>query len=337
MFSGLYFLQFLLLNSNLQLDKLILIKRWVNYKFFLIIPFILISWMINTYRSGDWQNLTYLYFNILFIYYILLARLPKLKFFSIAVSDLLLIAHCILIFLEGSTGRAAGLLGVNGAFVFLVFSLSHQNHRGRLFFLLFMSLFIAYFTGSRSTLVLTSAIFIYLTLKIDLSGKFRVLIKLVFLLMSVSIVYISIEYVLDNMLRGITLELVLTIADLNYSEIVDKFSDSPLISDLDRLASINVFLQNFDLSCTFGCYWDHERPLHNTLLELIYYTGILGMVTVCVFLVQLFKLTISSVPSGILMACASIALITGPIQFYPIYYYSLKMLMNNLRAGKELV
>lgn len=336
MFSSFYFLQNILLNLNLQLDKIVLLTRYVDYKFLLIIPFILISWVTNTYRSGDWQSLTYLYINILFIYFIFLARLPKLGNFSSLVSNLILIVHCLTIIYEGAEGRAHGLLGVNGAFVFLIFSLSQQNDRKKLFFLFLVSLVIAYFTASRSTFLLSLGILIYLSFKTDLPRIGQAIVKMCTLLFFGLTIYITIDYVHTTMLRGISFELILEVINLDYEEIVDKYSKTPAISDLDRLSSLKVFLRSFDLTCLFGCYWEHTRPLHNSLLELIFYTGILGFVTVFVLLTQLYKLTKRCLPSGVLMSCASIALITGPIQFFPIYYYSLKMLMTKLKKKEGL-
>lgn len=337
MFSSLYFFQNILFNLNLQLDKIILLTRYVNYKFLLVIPVIFISWLINTYQTADWHNLTYLYLNILFIYFIFLSRLPKLGKFSLLFSNFVLIVHAFMIFFEASSFRAQGILGANGAFVFLVFSLSQRIEKKHLLFLFLLSSFIAYFQASRSTLVLSLGIITYLSLKTDLPRNIRVVVQYCILLAIGIFIYLIAEYISTSMLRGISLELILEVENLNYEEIIDKFSDTPLISDLDRLLSLKVFLQNFDLTCLFGCYWTHERPLHNTVLELIFFTGMLGMVTVYVLLMQLFNLTKRCIASGLLMCCASLALITGPIQFFPLYYYSLRMLLITLREKTGLI
>ena len=338
MFTSLFFLQKYIFIFNIQLDKLFLFGRYVNKLFIPIVFYLVICLFVNSVRSFEIFEMLYLYFNISFIYFLLFTRISRNLNWSYIISDFILIIHVISLVMEpGSEGRGQGLLGANGAFVFLVFSLSDISKRKRLLLLFILSGLISYYTEQRSALLLTIGLSSYLVFSSKSVGKKplrKLVLLLIFLVPSVAMFLI---YGSDFLSRGITLAMIADAQNLSYEKMVANYSGINAISDLERLHHVYVFFQEFNYNCIFGCYWQYARPLHSNLLEITYFTGILGVLTVSWYVGILFRLLTKSVESCVLMVTASIVLVIGPIQFYPIYYLGLRLLYYNLDKATEAV
>lgn len=329
MFAVVYILM-LIYGVNLQLDKLFAFGKKFSFGTFDFILSILLlcsllDRLLSSSTDADFAATLYLFFNIFIIATILCTYSFERYRFSAIVIWIVLILNLIAMSVEefDIIGRKQGILGTNGAAVLIIFLFSIITGRVQIFLLAIVAILSGYYTGSRATVLVSVGIAWYLMFQISSKRTISVVMLLVLLLL----LLLKHDYISMFMLRTANYSELIEIGfKLNYDQILSLYHDSPLISDLDRIASIKILVNRFDVDCLLGCKWEHVRPIHSSFLELIFNTGIFGILFSARILIKILLIPISSIyflPSFLTFLAIAF---TGPIQFSPMYYVAMRML-----------